>query len=171
MTVEPGTGRIWVAEMGSNNLGPDLPPDEIDLTGAAGSDYGWPYCYGDRVVQPPLGSPERCASTVPSMLDLPAHSAPLGLVFIAGDQFPPEMQGDLLVGIHGSALLDDPIGYKLVRVPIRDGQLQPPEEFVRGWLVGREAWGRPVMPLFGRDGSLYLTDDKTGVIYRIQKAT
>ena len=106
------------------------------------------------MVQPPLGEPERCANTVPSMLDLPAHVAPLGLVFISGGQFPAEMQGDLLVAQHGSALLDDPIGYKLVRVPIRDARLQPPEEFVRGWLVGKDAWGRPVMPLFARDGSL-----------------
>jgi len=168
MTVEPGTNRIWVAEMGSNNLGPALPPDEINVLGPAGSDYGWPFCYGNRVVQPPLGSPDRCASTVPSVMDLPAHVAPLGLVFVPGGVFPAEYQGDLILAQHGSALLDDPIGYKVVRIPVRNGSLQPPEELVRGWLRGKEAWGRPVMPFFGRDGALYLTDDKTGVIYRIR---
>ena len=113
-------------------------------------------------------STSRCAGTVPSLLDLPAHVAPLGLAFAAGTGFPPELRGDLFLALHGSALLDDPIGYSLVRVPIRDGKPQAPEEFVRGWLVGTSAWGRPMMPLVGRDGSLYLTDDKTGVIYRIR---
>ncbi|MFN8634855.1 MAG: sorbosone dehydrogenase family protein, partial [Chloroflexota bacterium] len=125
-------------------------------------------CYGNRTVQPPLGSPERCANTVPSVMDLPAHVAPLGLAFVTGSNFPAEYQGDLILAQHGSALLDDPIGYKVVRIPMRNGQLQPPEELVRGWLRGKGAWGRPVMPFFGLDGNLYLTDDKTGVIYRIQ---
>jgi glucose/arabinose dehydrogenase len=168
MTSEPSTNRIWVAEMGSNNLGPNLPPDELNVLGPAGSDYGWPYCYGSRTVQPPLGSPERCANTVPSIMDLPAHVAPLGLVFVSGSNFPAEYQGDLILAQHGSALLEDPIGYKVVRIPVRNGQVQPPEELVRGWLRGKGAWGRPVTPLFGQDGSLYLTDDKTGVVYRIR---
>lgn len=168
MTFHPETKQMWVTENGSNDLGPGLPPDEINVVPTAGADYGWPYCYGDRKVQPPLGSPERCAGTVPSLLDLPAHVAPLGLTFAAGTRFPPEFRGDLFVALHGSALLDDPIGYSLVRVPIRDGRPQAPEEFVRGWLVGTSAWGRPMMPLVGRDGSMYLTDDKTGAIYRIR---
>jgi glucose/arabinose dehydrogenase len=169
MTNEPSTSRIWVAEMGSNNLGPDLPPDEINVLGPAASDYGWPYCYGNRTVQPPLGSPERCANTVPSVMDLPAHVAPLGLTFVSSKRFPAEYQGDLILAQHGSALLEEPIGYKVVRIPVRNGQLQPPEELVRGWLRGKGAWGRPVTPLFGQDGSLYVTDDKTGVVYRISK--
>jgi glucose/arabinose dehydrogenase len=168
MTFEPGTNRLWVTENGSNELGDDIPPDEINITQQVGADYGWPYCYGDRVVQLPLGTPERCANTVPAALNLPAHVAPLGLAFYSGAQFPAEYRGDLFVALHGSAVLDDPIGYKLVRVPIRDGQPQEPVEFVRGWLRGRSAWGRPVMPMVGSDGSLYLTDDKTGVIYRIR---
>ena len=126
-----------------NDLGPGLPPDEINVIPTAGADYGWPYCYGNRTVQPPLGSPERCAGTVPSLLDLPAHVAPLGLAFAAGTGFPPELRGDLFLALHGSALLDDPIGYSLVRVPIRDGKPQAPEEFVRGWLVGDVGLGPP----------------------------
>lgn len=168
MTVEPGTNRIWVTENGSNDLGPGIPPDEINVLGPAGSDYGWPYCYGDKEVQPPLGSPDRCANTIPSVINLPAHMAPLGLAFYGGNQFPAEFRGGLFVAQHGSALLDDPIGYSLVYLPMAGGMPQTPTEFVRGWLRGKEAWGRPVMPFVARDGSLYLTDDKTGVIYRIR---
>jgi glucose/arabinose dehydrogenase len=122
-------------------------------------------------VQLPLGTPERCAGTVPAALNLPAHVAPLGLAFVSGELFPAEYRGALFVALHGSALLDNPIGYSLVRVPIRDGQPQEPVEFVRGWLMGKEAWGRPMMPLFARDGSLLLTDDKTAVVYRIRPTT
>jgi len=168
MTFEPGTNRLWATENGSNELGDDIPPDEINIMEQPGADYGWPYCYGDRVVQLPLGTPERCANTVPSALNLPAHYAPLGLAFYTGTQFPAEFRGNLFVAVHGSAVLDDPIGYKLLRVPVVNGQPQAPVDFVRGWLRGREAWGRPVMPMTGRDGSLYLSDDKTGVIYKIR---
>jgi glucose/arabinose dehydrogenase len=171
MTFEPGTDRLWVTENGSNHLGEDLPPDEINVVEPGGGDFGWPNCYGAREVQPPLGNHERCAETVPSALDLPAHIAPLGLTFVAGDLFPAEYHGDLFVALHGSALREDAVGYSLVRVPVRDGQPQQPVEFVRGWLVGGDSWGRPMQPLFVRDGSLLLTDDKAGVIYRIHPST
>ena len=168
MTFEPGANRLWVTENGSNDLGDDLPPDEINIVTQAGADFGWPYCYGARDVKLPLGAPERCADTVPAALNLPAHIAPLGLAFVSGDLFPAEYRGDLFVALHGSALLDEAIGYSLVRIPVRDGQPQEPVEFVRGWLVDNKEWGRPMMPLFTRDGSLLLTDDKTGVVYRIR---
>ena len=170
MAFEPGTDRLWVTENGSNHLGNDLPPDEINVIEMAGADFGWPYCYGAREVHRPLGVPERCAGTVPSALDLPAHIAPLGLTFVSGDLFPAEYQSDVFLALHGSALRQDAVGYSLVRVPVRDGQPQPPIEFVRGWLVGDDSWGRPVQPLFTQDGSLLLTDDKAGVIYRIRPA-
>ena len=94
--------------------------------------------------------------------------AVLDFTFYTGSQFPAEYRGDLFLAVHGSALLDDPIGYKVLRVPVRNGRPQEPVEFVRGWLRGKESWGRPVMPLVGRDGSLYVSDDKTGVIYKIR---
>lgn len=170
MTFEPGTNRLWVTENGSNNVGGGLPPDEINIIPQAGLDFGWPCCNGARDVQLPLGTPERCSGTEPAALNLPAHIAPLGLTFTGGDLFPAEYRGDLFVALHGSALRDDPVGYSLVRVPVRDGQPQEPVEFVRGWLVDDVSWGRPMMPLFARDGSLLITDDKAGVVYRIRPA-
>ena len=168
MAFEPATDRLWVMENGSNGLGDELPPDEINTVQVSGGDFGWPFCYGAREVQPPLGSPERCAGTVPSALDLPAHIAPLGLTFVPPGIFPATYDGDLFVALHGSALREEPVGYSLVHVPVQDGQPQVPVEFVRGWLVGDDSWGRPMQPLFVRDGSLLLSDDKAGVVYRIR---
>lgn len=167
---EPGASRLWVTENGGNGLGEDLPPDEIDVIDAEGpaEHFGWPFCHGTRVVQPPLGSPEQCAQTTGAALDLPPHIAPLGLTFIAGASFPTEEHGDLLVAMHGSALRQNPVGYSLMRVPMHDGLPEPPVEFLRGWLVGDDSWGRPVQPYIVRDGSLLLTDDKAGVVYRVR---
>ena len=100
-------------------------------------------------------------------MELPAHSAPLGLTFYSGPDLPPDYHGDLFVALHGSALRINPVGYSLVRVPVRDGHLQPPVEIIRGWLDGADSWGRPVGPFVSRAGSFYLTDDKAGVIYRL----
>jgi glucose/arabinose dehydrogenase len=171
MAFEPGTDRLWVTENGSNALGEDLPPDEINILERLGDDFGWPYCYGAREVQPPLGTPERCAGTVPAARNLPAHIAPLGLTFASGQRFPAEYASDLFVAVHGSALREQAVGYSLLHIPVVDGQPQPPTEFIRGWLVGDDSWGRPMQPLFIRDGSMLLSDDKAGVIYRIRPSS
>jgi glucose/arabinose dehydrogenase len=99
---------------------------------------------------------------------LPAHSAPLGLAFYTGDRFPPEYQGGLFVALHGSALRENAVGYNVMYVPVENGQPGTPREFARGWLVGDDSWGRPVAPFVSRDGSLYVTDDKAGAVYRIR---
>jgi glucose/arabinose dehydrogenase len=164
---EPGADRLWATENERNELGEEIPPDELDVL-RQGGDYGWPSCYGDRIADPAFGGPERCARTEAPALELPAHSAPLGLAFYDRGGFPSEYRGDLFVALHGSAVRERPVGYSLVRVPIRDGRAQPAVEFARGWLVGDDSWGRPVSPFVARDGTLYLTDDKAGVVYRIR---
>jgi glucose/arabinose dehydrogenase len=164
---EPATGRLWVTDNERNELGEDIPPDELDVL-RAGGDYGWPACWGQRTVHPGFGSPERCAGTEPPALELPAHSAPLGLAFYTGDRFPPEYQGGLFVALHGSALRENAVGYNVLYVPVENGQPGTPREFARGWLVGDDSWGRPVAPFVSRDGSLYVTDDKAGAVYRIR---
>ena len=101
-----------------------------------------------------------------------AHSAPLGLRFYDGAQFPSDYQGDLFVAFHGSWNRSTPTGYKVVRVPVQDGRPSgPAEDFATGWQQGSErGWGRPVDVLVSRDGSLLLTDDGTSQIYRISYA-
>lgn len=170
LTWSPDGRQLWVTDNERNELGELTPPDEIDVI-RAGGDYGWPACHGDRVPAPTLGTPERCASTEPPVVQLPAHIAPLGLVFYTGTRFPETHQGNLFVAQHGSALRAQAVGYAVVRFPVQDGVPGEPRTFIRGWLVGDESWGRPVGPYVGTDGTLYLTDDKGGVVYWIRPST
>jgi len=170
LTWSPDRSQLWATENERNELGEEIPPDEL-IAVRAGADYGWPACYGDRIPAPGFGSAERCSTTEPPTLQLPAHSAPLGLAFIAGRRFPVQYQGDLFVALHGSAVRDQPVGYEVVRTTMRDGTSPEPRTFMRGWLVGDDSWGRPVGPFMAQDGTLYLTDDKGGVVYWIRPST
>jgi len=96
-----------------------------------------------------------------------AHSAPLGLTFYTGKLFPEEFRGDLFVAFHGSWNRSVPTGYKVVRIKIKNDKLQKIEDLATGWLKGQRAWGRPVDVIVGPEGSLYVSDDRGGFIYRI----
>jgi glucose/arabinose dehydrogenase len=97
-----------------------------------------------------------------------AHSAPLGLTFYTGQQLPEEYWGDLFIAFHGSWNRTQPTGYKVVRVPMRDGTPGPVQDFATGWLrADGSNWGRPVDVLTASDGSLFISDDSGGVIYRV----
>jgi glucose/arabinose dehydrogenase len=98
--------------------------------------------------------------------ELQAHSAPLGLAFYDGAMFPDEYRGDLLVALHGSFDRAEKVGYKVVRVHMRDGRPVAAEDFITGWLVGNSAWGRPVDVVVGPDGAVYISDDKFDAVYR-----
>ncbi|MFQ5896169.1 MAG: PQQ-dependent sugar dehydrogenase [Nitrospinota bacterium] len=163
----PETGELWATNNGRDWLGDDFPPDALYRV-VRGGHYGWPHCNGDRIPDPDYGDPALCPKTLPPTVALQAHSAPLGLVFYTGRQFPAEHRGDLFVAFHGSWNRRVPTGYKVVRVPFREGK--PTGEvvdFAVGWLRGRSAWGRPVDLVVAPDGSLLLSDDFGGRIYRL----
>jgi len=164
----PKTGKLWGVDNGRDMLGDDLPPEELNLI-AEGADYGWPYCYGNRVPDPELGSPERCAGTYPPEVQMQAHSAPLGVAFGYGLKFPKMVKKSLLVAFHGSWNRSVPTGYKVVAIPFNDKGMPAgrPFDVITGWLEGREAWGRPVDVLAGRDGAMYVSDDHAGAVYRV----
>lgn len=166
----PDGSQLWATENERNELGEETPPDEI-VAVRPGGDYGWPSCYGDRVPMPGFGTSEDCAATEPPTVQLPAHSAPLGLVFSTGTSFPAAYQGDLFVALHGSAVRDQPVGYEVARVAMQGAVPGEPRTFLRGWLVGDDSWGRPVGPYMAHDGTLYLTDDKGGLVYWIRPST
>jgi glucose/arabinose dehydrogenase len=166
ITFRPGTDELWATNNGRDMLGDDLPPDTVYLV-RPGQDYGWPSCHSGRIIDPEFGSREACQGIPAPAVELQAHSAPLGLVFYTGDQFPQEYRGDLFVAFHGSWNRSQPTGYKVVRIPMDGGTPGPAQDFAVGWLVGDNAWGRPVDVISGPDGSLYVSDDAAGVIYRI----
>ncbi len=170
LTSHPVTGHIWATEMGRDYLGDDLPPDEINLI-LEGQDYGWPYCYGKRVhddkFDPEGEKRDFCKETVPSYIDIPAHSAPLGLAFFP-EEWPKEFRYHLLVALHGSWNRSTPTGYKVVRYKLDEaGNVLGEEDFITGWLTPHGALGRPVDILITDDGVIFISDDKAGVIYRV----
>lgn len=163
--------EIWGTEMGRDLLGDNTPPDEINII-KDGEDYGWPFCYGQRIQDKKFDSSstaaQHCRSSDSSTINLPAHSAPLGLAFIPDyTSWPEDYRGNLIVAYHGSWNRSVPTGYKLVRFPFQNGNPQPAQDFISGWLVKAGAIGRPVDVVFYQD-ALYVSDDKAGVIYKIE---
>ena len=167
ITFRPGTSDLWASCNGRDNLGDDLPPETIDLV-HQGDDYGWPRCHAGRIVDPDFGGSGACDGVAKPAVEMQAHSAPLGLTFYTGQQFPAEYRGSLFVAFHGSWNRSVPTGYKVVHIPFVDGRPGPVEDFAVGWLqADGSVWGRPVDVLTAPDGSLWVSEDSAGTIYRI----
>lgn len=169
ITFRPGTEELWATNNGRDWLGDDQPPETIYLV-ERGDDAGWPRCHSGRIIDPDFGQDGDCQDVISPIVEMQAHSAPLGLGFYSGDQFPEEYRGDLFIAFHGSWNRSRPTGYKIVRLPFRDDV--PAGEgvidFASGWLrEDGSNWGRPVDVITGPDGSLYITDDGAGKVYRI----
>jgi glucose/arabinose dehydrogenase len=171
----PTTGQLWGMDHGSDWRGDDIPPEELNAI-AEGGDYGWPYCYGarqiDPVIQdPPQGSKEQyCATTRRPALSTQAHKAPIGFTFYTGSSFPAEYQGDAFIAMHGSWNRLPPTGYEVVRLVFDDDAVpQRFEPFVTGFLSddGASTFGRPAGIAVAPDGALLFSDDSSGVIYRV----
>ncbi|HEX2781247.1 MAG TPA: PQQ-dependent sugar dehydrogenase [Gemmatimonadaceae bacterium] len=170
LAVNQATREIWVTTHERDNLGDDVPPEEIDIL-KDGGDFGWPYCWGNRQPNPEYKDAGRCASTIPPALMMQAHSAPLGITFLRGaTQLRSEYQGDALVAFHGSWNRSVPTGAKVVRVRIANGKPTSYEDFVTGWQdASGSRWGRPVDVLVNRDGSVLISDDSGNAIYRVHR--
>jgi glucose/arabinose dehydrogenase len=165
----PGSNALWGADMGRNNLGQDKVSDELDLI-EQGKNYGWPYCYDDALPNPEFNDPAKCAGTVSPAFKFPPHWAPLGFVFYKQPGFPPSYQGDALVAFHGTA--KDQVqtlgGYLVARVKFQNGQPVGMEDLVRGWNANGDVWGRPAGLLVLPDGSVLISDDFGGRIFRLR---
>lgn len=163
-------GKMWATEMGRDYLGDNLPPDEINII-KQGEDYGWPICYGKNVHDTNFDKNiyvrDPCADKTPSYIDIPAHSAPLGLAFVPEEGWPRDYWYNLFVSYHGSWNSTEPTGYKVVRIKLDEkGNYMGTEDFITGWLADKRASGRPVDILIQPGGIMYISDDKAGVIYK-----
>jgi glucose/arabinose dehydrogenase len=168
MAINPWNHQIWVTNMGRDFMGDNLPPDTVYAL-QAGGNYGWPYCHAGTIIDPDLGHSGDCKGVIQPLIDLQAHSAPLGLAFYNANQFPTQSHG-LFIAFHGSWNRSVPTGYKVVFVPLNSqGQVSGTvQDFATGWLLNNSATGRPVGLAVGPDGSLYVSDDLGGFIYRIK---
>lgn len=173
MAIHPVDGKIWATEMGRDWLGDDLPPDEINIL-KEGGNYGWPICYGKNIhdtefdknvyVRNPCMEPFE----KPSHIDIPAHSAPLGLAFFPEEGWPQEYWYNALVAYHGSWNRSAPTGYKVVRYKLDyAGNYLGEEDLITGWLKDGKASGRPADILIQPGGTIFISDDSAGVIYKI----
>lgn len=162
LAIAPDSGQLWASDIG-RELQVNIPPDEINQI-EEGGDYGWPYCFGQQLTDPELGSTTICRDTASSRLDLPVHSAPMGLTFGAGLNAPQEFRDSLYIALNGG-IGSEP---RLVRVAYSDGKLETfAKHLLHGWQQSDQPWGRPVAPLVGPDGDLYLSDDLANVVYRV----
>ena len=174
MAVNPGTKQIWVTQHERDNLEPDhqdLPAEEINLL-RMGKDYGWPYCHGRKIPNPEYHNQARCNRTESPALRMQAHSAPLGITFLnKATAFPVEWHNDALVAFHGSWNRDVPTGAKVVRIRVRNGRPVSYEDFITGWQTeSGTRWGRPVDFAVLKDGSVLVSDDTGGTIFRVTAA-
>jgi glucose/arabinose dehydrogenase len=172
MSWNPANGSLWTVVNERDGLGDDLVPDYATEV-RDGAFYGWPYAYIGPHEEPRLqgARPDLVAkAVVPSVL-IRSHSAPLGIAFYQGAMFPQSYNGSAFVALHGSWNRAKRTGYKVVRIPFRDGQPTGGyDDFIVGWSQDENSnsvWGRPVGLLVLPDGSLLVSDDGAGKIWRV----
>jgi glucose/arabinose dehydrogenase len=173
LAFHPDTGELWAVVQERDGLGDNLPSDYL-IRVQQGGFYGWPYAYIGKHPQPGFASlaPDKVEATITPDLLFQAHSSLLDLVFYEGDQFPAEYKGSLFVAVKGSWNRSLPTGYKVARVPFKDGRPEGYyENFATGfWASGEqraEVWGRPAALAVAKDGALLVADDTGGTIWRI----
>lgn len=166
----PVTGELWFTDNGRDWLGDDSPDCELNRLSRTGEHFGYPFCHAGTVPDPEFGAQQPCSSfTSPAAL-LGPHTAPLGMRFYRGSQFPEAYHNAIFIAQHGSWNRSKPIGYQvMVAFPQPDGTART-EVFASGWLKDGKAWGRPVDVLEAPDGSLLVSDDAADMIYRITYA-
>jgi len=167
----PVDKTLWFTENGRDMLGDDLPADELNRVTRSGEHFGFPYCHQGDTADPEYGAKRPCSEFVAPAANLGAHVAAIGMRFYTGSQFPQAYRGNVIIAEHGSWNRSSKVGYRLSRVAVDgQGRAGKPETFVDGWLQGESAWGRPADVLVLPDGSLLVSDDLAGAIYRIRYA-
>lgn len=166
---QPESNALYFNDNGRDHLGDDVPPEELNQWSKIGEHFGYPYCHGGKIPDPEFGLGRSCPEFKSPVWTYKAHVAPLGLRFYRGKQFPAEYRNQLFVAQHGSWNRSIPDGYRVALVRFKLGIAVAEEVFIDGWLTktGR-VLGRPVDFLELPDGSLLISDDEAGLIYRLE---
>jgi len=163
----PVTKELWFTDNGRDAWGNDRPPEELNRAPKAGLHFGFPYRFGKTLVDDTFPTKMGDADFTPAALEFPAHNALLGIEFYTGSMFPAEYANQLFIASHGSWNRDPPDGYRLFLARFKDNVAASREDFATGWLIDGKFWGRPADVEQMPDGSLLVSDDFNGVIYRI----
>ena len=163
----PGTQELWFTDNGRDMLGNDIPPDELNRVTQAGQHFGFPYHHGTNIPDPDFGGKRAKDTTVSPALELDPHVAAIGMRFYTGTMFPEEYRNQIFIAEHGSWNRDQKIGYRVMLVRLNGSDPVSYEPFIEGWLQGEDNWGRPADVLVMPDGSMLVSDDQAGLIYRV----
>jgi len=164
----PQTRELWFTDNGRDMLGDDLPADELNHAPRGGMHFGFPYCHQGDTPDPEFGRQRKCSEFTPPAQKLGPHVASLGMRFYRGTQFPAEYHNQIFIAEHGSWNRSKKIGYRITIVKVEGGRAVSYKPFAEGWLQGESAWGRPVDLQELADGSLLVSDDTAGAVYRIR---
>lgn len=174
----PTTREMWFTDNGRDNLGDDVPRDELNTAPRKGLHFGYPFCHQGDVSDPELGKARPCSEFQAPARPLDAHVAAIGMRFYTGKMFPEEYRNQIIIAEHGSWNRSTPQGYRLSLVKLDGNKVVSYTRFAEGWLRGMkpapaggamvgDVWGRPADVLVMPDGALLVSDDKAGVVYRI----
>ena len=168
-TWHPVTKEMWFTDNGRDMLGDDVPFCELNTAPKAGMNFGYPYFHSGTIKDPEFGGTHKASEFTAPAQNLGAHVAPLGLKFYTGSMFPAEYKNELFIAEHGSWNRTKKNGYRVSLVKVEDHKGKSYETFASGWLddATQKVWGRPVDVLILTDGSMLVSDDMAGVIYRI----
>ena len=160
--------KLWFTENGRDNLGDNQPPDKLNYAPVSGLDFGFPYFNDTDSPDPDYGKLAANKKFTLPTYRLPAHVAPLGMKFYTEIKFPPEYRNQIFIAEHGSWNRSKKVGYQVTVAKINNNRVVSAKPFMTGWLQQEKSWGRPVDVLVMPDGSLLISDDTAGVIYRVR---
>lgn len=167
---DPRTGHLWFTDNGRDMLGDDRPPDELNTAPKIGMHFGYPYCHSNSITDPKYGKLRKCNQFTGPSQNLGPHVAALGMKFYTGKMFPSKYRNQIFIAEHGSWNRSRKVGYRISLVSLdTDGKAISYEPFAYGWLdnATQRTSGRPVDILVMDDGSILVSDDYAGLIYRI----
>ncbi len=168
MDFDPSDGTLWFTDNGRDLLGNNLPSDELNHATEAGQHFGFPFCHQGDLLDPEQGVGRSCADYRAPVAKMGPHVAAIGMTFYTGEMFPEIYRGSIFVAEHGSWNRPSaPIGYRIAVVHVQDGYASGQEVFAHGFRTGGQTIGRPADVLQLPDGSLLVSDDQQGKIYRI----
>jgi glucose/arabinose dehydrogenase len=168
MDFQKGTKELWFTNNGRDWADENLPNDTLNRLAHKGMNFGYPFCHQGDFLDPEFGKGRSCDEFDKPEMKLGAHVAALGMRFYNGNMFPAEYKGNIFIAEHGSWNKTKKSGYQVVRV-VLDAKNKPVklEPFITGWLEGENFWGRPVDVQVLKDGSMLVSDDETGAIFRV----